>query len=221
MCNDDGCVMDDGVVVKLGENDYYFTTSTGRAGQTTEWIRYHTRFDNWDFHLVNLTDAMGVINLSGPNARKVLAKVVDIDISNAAFPFAAYREFIIKDTVFVRAMRLGFRRRTLLRIARAVLLYAGGLGHAQGGRGGIRHPQLRRGSPERAAHGKMPHHPGPGVGTAHQFAGRGPGILWDRTKADAKTVGAVALRQAENDSGRLKLVGLRMEDDTRPPATGP
>jgi sarcosine oxidase subunit alpha len=34
MCNDDGCVIDDGVVVKLGENDYYFTTSTGRAGQT-------------------------------------------------------------------------------------------------------------------------------------------------------------------------------------------
>jgi len=33
MCNDDGCVIDDGVVVKLAENDYYFTTSTGRAGQ--------------------------------------------------------------------------------------------------------------------------------------------------------------------------------------------
>jgi glycine cleavage system aminomethyltransferase T len=82
MCNDDGCVIDDGVVVKLGENDYYFTTSTGRAGQTVEWIRYHTRFDGWDFSLVNLTDAMGVINISGPNARKVLAKVVDIDLSN-------------------------------------------------------------------------------------------------------------------------------------------
>jgi sarcosine oxidase subunit alpha len=49
MCNDDGCVIDDGVVVKLGENDYYFTTSSGRAGQTVEWIRYHTRFDGWDF----------------------------------------------------------------------------------------------------------------------------------------------------------------------------
>ena len=108
MCNDDGCVIDDGVVVKLGENDYYFTTSTGRAGQTVEWIRYHTRFDGWDFALVNLTDAMGVINISGPNARKVLAKMVDIDLSNEAFPFAGYKEFFIKDAVFVRAMRLGF-----------------------------------------------------------------------------------------------------------------
>jgi sarcosine oxidase subunit alpha len=48
----------------------------------------------------------------------------------------------------------------------------------------------------------------------------GLGFLWDRKKTDARTVGAVALRQAENDSGRLKLVGIRMEDDTRPARDG-
>jgi sarcosine oxidase subunit alpha len=65
-------------------------------------------FRRLGFSLVNLTDAMGVINISGPNARKVLAKVLDIDLSNEAFPFSGYREFTIKDTIFVRAMRLGF-----------------------------------------------------------------------------------------------------------------
>jgi sarcosine oxidase, subunit alpha len=40
MCNEDGCLMDDGIVVKIGENDYYMTASTGRAGQTIEWIRF-------------------------------------------------------------------------------------------------------------------------------------------------------------------------------------
>jgi sarcosine oxidase subunit alpha len=48
----------------------------------------------------------------------------------------------------------------------------------------------------------------------------GLGFLWDRTKTDAKTVGAVALRQAENKPGRLKLVGIRMEDDGRPARDG-
>jgi sarcosine oxidase subunit alpha len=48
----------------------------------------------------------------------------------------------------------------------------------------------------------------------------GLGFLWDRTKTDVKTVGAVALRQAENDSGRLRLVGIRMEDDNRPAKDG-
>jgi sarcosine oxidase subunit alpha len=49
----------------------------------------------------------------------------------------------------------------------------------------------------------------------------GLGFLWDRKKADARTVGAVALRQAENDVGRLKLVGIRMEDDTARPRRRP
>jgi sarcosine oxidase subunit alpha len=48
----------------------------------------------------------------------------------------------------------------------------------------------------------------------------GLGFLWDRTKGEAKTVGAVALRQAEADPGRLKLVGIRMEDNTRAPRDG-
>jgi sarcosine oxidase subunit alpha len=43
----------------------------------------------------------------------------------------------------------------------------------------------------------------------------GLGFLWDRRKTDAKTIGAAALRQAENDAGRLTLVGIRMEGSTR------
>ena len=107
MCNDDGCLIDDGVVVKVRENDYYMTASTTRAGQTIEWIRYHTRYDGWNFHMVNLTDAYGVINIAGPNARKVLEKVTRADVSNEAFPFAGYREILIHN-VHVRCMRLGF-----------------------------------------------------------------------------------------------------------------
>jgi sarcosine oxidase subunit alpha len=33
-------------------------------------------------------------------------------------------------------------------------------------------------------------------------------------------VGALALRQAENNAGRLKLAGIRMEGDTRPARDG-
>ena len=107
MCNEDGCLIDDGVVVKRGDNDYYFTTSSARAGATIEWIRYHTRYDNWRFHLVNLTDAFGVINLAGPRSRDVLSRITDADISEA-FPYAGYREFAVQKTIPVRVMRLGF-----------------------------------------------------------------------------------------------------------------
>jgi sarcosine oxidase subunit alpha len=48
----------------------------------------------------------------------------------------------------------------------------------------------------------------------------GLGFLWNRNKAEAKTVGAVALRQAENDQTRLKLVGFKMENKGRAPRDG-
>ncbi len=220
MCNDDGCVIDDGVVVKQGENDYYFTTSTGRAGQTVEWIRYHTRYDGWDFALVNLTDAMGVINLSGPNARKVLEKITDTDVSNAAFGFSEYKEFKIADTIPVRAMRLGFvgelsyefhvpssYMKALWLMFKAAGKDFGIMNFGVEAQNVLRmekcHIILGQESEQRT-----------------NLLDVGLGFLWDRSKADAKTVGAVALRQAENDPTRLKLVGFKMENNGRAPRDG-
>ncbi|MFO7642853.1 MAG: 2Fe-2S iron-sulfur cluster-binding protein [Desulfosarcina sp.] len=220
MCNDDGCVMDDGVVVKLGENDYYFTTSSGRAGQTVEWIRYHTRFDGWTFNLVNLTDAMGVINLSGPNARKVLAKVVDEDVSNEAFPFAGYKELFIQGTLFVRAMRLGFVGECSyeLHVPSSAMQSVWDMLKTAGSEFGIRNFGVEAQNVLRLE--KCHIILGSESEQRTNLLDVGLGFLWDRKKTEAKTVGAVALRQAEKDPGRLKLVGIRMEDDNRPARDG-
>jgi sarcosine oxidase, subunit alpha len=220
MCNDDGCVIDDGVVVKLGENDYYFTTSTGRAGQTVEWIRYHTRFDGWDFHLVNLTDAMGVINLSGPNARKVLAKVTDADLGSDAFPFSGYREIVVGGEIPARAMRLGFVGELSyeLHVASSYMQAVWDLLEEAGAEFGIRNFGVEAQNVLR-------------MEKCHIILGQeseqrtnlldvGLGFLWNRKKTEWKTVGAVALRQAESGPKRFKLVGIRMEDDNRPARDG-
>lgn len=220
MCNDDGCVIDDGVVVKLAENDYYFTASTARAGETAEWFRFHTRYDGWDFHLVNLTDAMGVINISGPNARKVLAKVADADVSNEAFPFSAYREFTIRGTIPVRAMRLGFVGELSyeLHAASSYMPALWNIVEEAGREFGIRSFGVEAQNVLR-------------MEKCHIILGQeseqrtnlldvGLGFLWDRHKPEARTVGAVALRQAENDPDRFRLVGFRMEDPQRPPKDG-
>jgi len=220
MCTDDGCVIDDGVVVKQGENDFYFTTSTARAGQTAEWIRYHTRYDGWNFAIVNLTDAMGVINISGPNARKVLQKVLDIDLSNEAFGFSEYKEFKIQDTVPVKAMRLGFMGElsyelhvpsSYMKSVWLMIKEAGREFNIQNF--GVEAQNVLR------------------MEKCHIILGSeseqrtnlldvGLGFLWDRNKPEAKTVGAVALRQAEKDQTRLKLVGFKMENNTRAPRDG-
>lgn len=220
MCNDDGCVMDDGVVVKLGDNDYYITTSSGRAGNTVEWFRFHTRYDGWEYHMVNLTDAMGVINISGPNARKVLTKVVDTDVSNEAFPFAGYREFTIKNTIPVRAMRLGFVGELSfeLHVPSSYMQSVWDMLMAAGAEFNIQNFGLEAQNVLRMEKGHIIL--GQESEQRTNLLDLGLGFLWDRKKTTAKTVGAVALRQAENDPGRLKLVGIRMQDDTRAPRDG-
>jgi sarcosine oxidase subunit alpha len=220
MCNDDGCVIDDGVVVKINENDYYFTTSTAQAGNTVEWIRYHTRYDGWDFHMVNLTDAMGVINISGPNARKVLEKVTDVDVSNATFPFGAYRELNILNTITVRAMRLGFVGELSyeLHVPSSYMQALWDIMEEAGKVFVIRNFGVEAQNILR-------------LEKCHIILGQeseqrtnlidlGLGFLWDREKIDAKTIGAAALRQAENAEGRLKLVGVKMEDPSMEPKDG-
>ena len=159
----------------------------------------------WDFALVNLTDAMGVINLSGPNARRVLAKVVDIDLSNEAFPFSGYREFFIKDTIFVRAMRLGFVGELSyeLHVPSSYMQAVWDMLKDAGAEFGIRNFGVEAQNVLRMEKGHVI------LGSESEqrtnLIDLGLGFLWDRKKTDAKTVGAVALHQAESDVGRLKL----------------
>lgn len=220
MCNDDGCVIDDGVVVKLGDNDFYFTTSTARAGQTGEWIRYHTRYDGWDFALVNLTDALGVINLSGPKAREVLTRVVDIDVSNAAFGFAEYKEFKIRNTIPVQAMRLGFVGELSyeLHVPSSYMQSVWTMLKEAGQEFNIRNFGVEAQNVLRMEKGHIIL--GQESEQRTNLLDLGLGFLWDRSNAAAKKVGAVALRQAENDPSRLKLVGFKMENNSRAPRDG-
>jgi sarcosine oxidase subunit alpha len=221
MCNDDGCLIDDGVVVQWGENDYFFTTSTARAGATIEWIRFHTRYDGWDFHLVNLTDAFGVINLAGPKAREVFEKATDSDVSGQAFPHAGYRELLILNTIPVRVMRLGFVGELSfeLHVPASFMTTVWGILEDAGKPLGIRNFGLEAQSVLRMEKGHVI------IGseseqrtTLHDLR---LGFLWNRNKPEAKTVGAAALKHTERQKGRLKLVGFKMEDaESRPPRDG-
>jgi sarcosine oxidase subunit alpha len=197
-------------VVKRGYNDYYFTTSTARAEATIEWIRYHTRYDNWQYHLVNLTDAFGVINLAGPNARDVLSRITDEDISSEAFPYVGYREFVVQKNIPVRVMRLGFIGELSyeIHIPASKTAVVWHLLMEAGREFDIRPFGLEAQNVLRLEKG----HIIIGLETEQRITlhDLGLGALWYRDKPSAKTVGAVALRQTEQQKDRLKLVGIRM-----------
>ena len=211
MCNDMGQLMNDGIVVKEGENEYYFTTSSARAGTTVEWLRYHTRYDGWDYHLVNITDVLGSLNLAGPNARRVLERVTRDDVSNDAFPYMGVRRITVGDGVEARCLRLGFVGELSfeLHVPSSYCQYVWGLLVDAGADFGMQPIGLEAQNCLRAEKGHII------IGAESEqrviLTDVGMGWMWDRRDTASKKVGAPALRACAEQPGRMKLVGFRVD----------
>ena len=59
-------------------------------------------------HIQDVTTAYGVFVLAGPNARKVLSKIADADLSNEAMPWLTGRDMAVGFCPAVRALRVNF-----------------------------------------------------------------------------------------------------------------
>jgi len=107
MCDESGVVIDDGVIARLAEDHFYFTTTTsGAATIYRELSRLNTMWQ-LDCGIVNHTGAFAAVNLAGPKSRAVLGKLTSTDLSAAAFPYLALREATVAG-IPARLMRVGF-----------------------------------------------------------------------------------------------------------------
>ncbi|MEZ5667694.1 MAG: FAD-dependent oxidoreductase [Alphaproteobacteria bacterium] len=88
LLNDRGGIEADLTVTRLAEDDYYIVTGTGFATRDFDWIRRNIPA-GCDARLIDVTSANAVLALMGPKARAVLQAVTEIDVGNAAFPFAS------------------------------------------------------------------------------------------------------------------------------------
>ena len=107
MLDEAGVVIDDGVVARLAEDRFYFTTtSTGSANVYRELQRWIALW-RLKCGIVNVTGAMAALNLAGPRSREILQPLTDFDLSGDAFAYLAVREGKISG-VTARALRAGF-----------------------------------------------------------------------------------------------------------------
>ncbi len=110
MLDENGMVFDDGVTVRLADQHYLMTTTTGGAARVLNWMErwLQTEWPDLNVHLTSVTDHWATFAVVGPNSRKVLQKVCsDIDFANAAFPFMTYRNGSVAG-VAARVMRISF-----------------------------------------------------------------------------------------------------------------
>ena len=95
LLKDDGFIMDDGVSARLAPDRFHLTTTTGGAARVLNSCEdfLQTEWPDLKVWLTSTTEQWAVIALNGPNARAVLAPLVDdIDLSGEAFPHMAIRE---------------------------------------------------------------------------------------------------------------------------------
>ena len=93
MCGEDGMVMDDGVTSCLAENHFLMTTTSGGAARVLAWLEiYHqTEWPEMEVYFNSVTDQWATMAIAGPDARKLLASLTEIDVSAEAFGFMDWR----------------------------------------------------------------------------------------------------------------------------------
>ncbi len=91
MLREDGIVRDDGTTSRLDRTHYLMTTTTANAASIMQSIERLLQVDwpDLEVHAASVTEQWAAAALAGPRSREVLARLVDIDVSNAAFPFLA------------------------------------------------------------------------------------------------------------------------------------
>lgn len=111
MLREDGIAMDDGTAARLAEDHFVVTTTTANAVgvyRHMEFVR-QCLFPDMDVQLISTTEAWAQFSVAGPNARRLLQKVVDPehDISNEAFPYMGCGEISVGG-VRARLFRISF-----------------------------------------------------------------------------------------------------------------
>ncbi|MFI9027722.1 sarcosine oxidase subunit alpha family protein [Streptomyces sp. NPDC053560] len=111
MCRPDGMIFDDGVTLRVAEDRYFMTTTTGNAATVLDWLEewLQTEWPELDVKCTSVTEQWTTVAVVGPKSRDVIAQVApDLDVSNDAFPFMTFRETTLASGVPARVCRISF-----------------------------------------------------------------------------------------------------------------
>ncbi|MFE2143814.1 glycine cleavage T C-terminal barrel domain-containing protein, partial [Streptomyces sp. NPDC059456] len=110
MCRPDGMVFDDGTAIRLADDRFLVTTTTGNAAAVLDWMEewLQTEWPELRVHCTSVTEQWATVALVGPRSRDVLRALSPQLAPDAAdFPFMAWRDGAVAG-VPARICRISF-----------------------------------------------------------------------------------------------------------------
>lgn len=106
MPNDKGGIVDDLLVYRWSETEFYLVVNASNIEKDWNWIKQHNTFG---VEMENISDNLSLLAVQGPNAVKVLQKLTDIDLSSIPYyhytagKMAGLDDIIISNTGYTGA----------------------------------------------------------------------------------------------------------------------
>ncbi|MEN8721920.1 MAG: 2Fe-2S iron-sulfur cluster-binding protein [Alphaproteobacteria bacterium] len=94
VCNENGIVIDDGVVVRFADDHYMLHTTSSGAAHIAQWMEEWLQCEWPDLNVMinNVTTQWANVTVSGPKARAVMQSLdSDVDFAGDAFPHMTLR----------------------------------------------------------------------------------------------------------------------------------
>ncbi|MEU5539099.1 sarcosine oxidase subunit alpha family protein, partial [Streptomyces sp. NPDC020362] len=110
MCRPDGMIFDDGTVIRLAQERFLVTTTTGNAAAVLDWMEewLQTEWPELRVHCTSVTEQWATVALVGPSSRRLLGSLApQLAVSNDDFPFMAWRETTVAG-IEARVCRISF-----------------------------------------------------------------------------------------------------------------
>ncbi|MDI6097058.1 2Fe-2S iron-sulfur cluster-binding protein [Actinoplanes sp. NEAU-A12] len=110
MCRPDGMVLDDGTVIRLAEDRFLVTTTTGNAAVILDWMEewLQTEWPQLRVYCTSVTEQWATVALVGPESREVLASLAPgLDVSRDGFGFMTWRDTTVAG-LDARVCRISF-----------------------------------------------------------------------------------------------------------------
>lgn len=99
MCYKDGGIVDDLLVYRMAEDSYMLVVNASNIDKDWNWAMENAK--DFDVELKNISDEISLLAVQGPNSRKVLEQLTDVDISEDSLAFYNFKSGKLADVDMV------------------------------------------------------------------------------------------------------------------------